>query len=424
MRGLFWFRNDLRIEDNPAFSRMAKLCDNLLCVYVVDERWFRWTRFQAKSLGAKRAAFINQSIADLQGALAKKGQELIVLTGKPEQILAETIDSYRIDAIGVTRLPATYERRQLKRIMTAYPDKGWIIEDSFTLFGERELPFMVMNLPDQFTPFRKLAEFIAIPSCIKAPDRIPEPIVFAGPQSNPLQESARKESAIWFKGGAKAGITQLHYYFDQTGLVSRYKETRNGLDGWDFSSKLSPWLAQGCLSPKQVVSELRAYESQYGANESTYWLYFELLWREYFQWLLYKYGSKLFQLRGTRNVNPLLTFYPQGYTAWINGNTESDFVNALMRQLKSTGWMSNRGRQIAASYLINELGVDWRYGAAWFEEQLIDYDPASNWGNWQYLAGVGVDPRGRRRFNILKQQEEFDPGNEFTNKYSKLIIDS
>ena len=92
-------------------------------------------------------------------------------------------------------------------------------------------------------------------------------------------------------------------------------------------------------------------------------------------------------------------------------------MNAFMRQLKLTGWMSNRGRQIVASYLVNELGVDWRFGAAWFEEQLVDYDPASNWENWQYLAGVGTDPRGRRAFNIEKQRQMYDVNGEFIRRY-------
>lgn len=232
-----------------------------------------------------------------------------------------------------------------------------------------------------------------------------------------IYEQTNDGAMMAFKGGETTGIQQLNYYLQETGLVSDYKNTRNELDGWDFSSKLSPWLAQGCISPRKVLTELRGYERQVESNESTYWLYFELLWREYFQWLLYKYGSRLFQLRGTRNVNPLLTFYPEALMAWKNGNTESDFVNAFMRQLKIVGWMSNRGRQIVASYLVNELGVDWRFGAAWFEEQLIDYDPASNWGNWQYLAGVGTDPRGKRKFDINKQQRQYDPEFLFIKKY-------
>ena len=334
MRGLFWFRNDLRLADNPAFSQLTEQCNSLLCVYAVDERWFSWTSFQTKPLGAIRSAFIRQSLADLHQALAEKGQNLIVLTGKPEQILSELIDTNKIDSIGVTRLPATYERRQLKRLMTAYSDKQWIIEDGFTLFSEQQLPFLLVNLPDQFTSFRKLVECISFADGIEAPRQIPAPIPFEGQQSDRLQDMPEVKSSLGFTGGVAAGLKQLRYYLHESGLVSNYKETRNGLDGWDFSSKLSPWLAQGCLSPRQVVGELKSYERRNGANESTYWLFFELLWREYFQWLLYKHGSQLFQLRGTRNINPLLTFYPQAYTAWIKGNTESDFINAFMRQLK------------------------------------------------------------------------------------------
>jgi len=107
----------------------------------------------------------------------------------------------------------------------------------------------------------------------------------------------------------------------------------------------------------------------------------------------------------------------KAFEQWKDGVTKNDFVNAFMIQLKQTGWMSNRGRQIVASYFVNQLGLDWRYGAAWFEEQLIDYDPANNWGNWQYLAGVGVDPRGRRAFNIEKQRQMYDPDNVFINQY-------
>jgi deoxyribodipyrimidine photo-lyase len=227
--------------------------------------------------------------------------------------------------------------------------------------------------------------------------------------------------ALAFSGGTKAGVEQLQYYLEGSHKIASYKETRNQLDGWDFSSKLSPWLAFGCISARQVAEAIRQYENQYQANDSTYWLYFELLWREYFQWLAFRYGKKMFALRGIQNKNPLLSFYSAEFTAWCYGNTASDFVNAFMRQLLHTGWMSNRGRQIVASYLINEMGVDWRYGAAWFEQQLIDYDVASNWGNWQYLAGVGTDPRGRRHFNVEKQRQTYDPESIFIERWGKEI---
>jgi len=417
MRGLFWFRNDLRLHDNPALWHLANQCDELLCVYVVDQSWFNWTAFQSKPLGPIRWRFICEALWDLQTSLASNGHTLLIRSGMPDQVIAELVKQLSIDAIGVTPLPGVYEKKHLSVLQTLFPNKRWIIEESFTLLRQDQLPFTFVNLPGSFTEFRKAVEDLPTALSLVAPSCLPTQIKFdfEGEKLDCGQETFG--SMMPFKGGETAGFQQLHYYLEATGLVSGYKNTRNGLDGWDFSSKFSPWLAQGCISPRKVLTDLRAYERQAGGNESTYWLYFELLWREYFQWLLYKYGSKLFQLRGTRNVNPLLTFYPEAFMAWKNGTTESDFVNAFMCQLKMTGWMSNRGRQIVASYLVNELGVDWRFGAAWFEEQLIDYDPASNWGNWQYLAGVGTDPRGKRQFNISKQQQQYDPELRFIKKY-------
>jgi deoxyribodipyrimidine photo-lyase len=420
MRGLYWFRNDLRLHDNPAFCSLTQQCEQLLCVYVVDERWFTWTTLQSKPLGAVRWRFIQESLADLQQNLALKGHTLLIRCGQPERIIAQLVDEFSIDAIGVTRLPATYEQRHLKNLQKSFETKRWFVEESFTLFKQEQLPFALAELPDSFTQFRHHVEAIPVLLSLTAPDSLPQPVFADLPIENLDGRLAAltSELELPFRGGESAGLQQLRYYLQETSLVSHYKDTRNGLDGWDFSSKLSPWLAQGCVSPRRILSELRAYQRQFGANESTYWLYFELLWREYFQWLLYKYGSRLFHLRGIRNVNPLLTFYAEAFMAWKQGNTDSDFVNAFMRQLKHTGWISNRGRQIVASYLVNELGVDWRFGAAWFEEQLIDYDPASNWGNWQYLAGVGTDPRGKRVFNITKQQKSYDSENSFIQKYT------
>lgn len=417
MRGLYWFRNDLRLHDNPALWHLANQCNDLLCVYVIDERWFNWTKFQCKPLGPIRWRFICESVQDLQNNLMSKGQVLLIRSGRPDQVMAELIDQLHIDAIGVTRLPATYEQNHLSNLQKNYPNKKWIVDESFTLFYQDQLPFLMPNLPDNFTEFRKAVENVPATPSLAAPVSLPLMIKVEFDEENLIYEQKTDRKMLPFTGGETAGILQLKYYLQETSLVSHYKDTRNQLDGWDFSSKLSPWLAQGCLSPRKVLADLRSYEQQIQANESTYWLSFELLWREYFQWLLYKYGSRLFHFRGTRNVNPLLTYYPEAFMAWKNGNTESDFVNAFMRQLKKTGWMSNRGRQIVASYLVNELGVDWRFGAAWFEEQLIDYDPASNWGNWQYLAGVGTDPRGKRQFNINKQQQQYDPESVFIKTY-------
>lgn len=143
-----------------------------------------------------------------------------------------------------------------------------------------------------------------------------------------------------------------------------------------------------------------------------------MLWREFYQWHHEKYYADLYLKRGIQDIDPELEFDQTLFNKWINSETDNDFVNDFMRQLKLTGWISNRGRQIVASYFVNQLGLDWRYGAGWFEKQLVDYDPASNWGNWQYLAGVGVDPRGRSAFNIEKQQKIYDPHRKFINSFT------
>ena len=200
-------------------------------------------------------------------------------------------------------------------------------------------------------------------------------------------------------------------------LPSTYKQVRNALDGWDNSTKFSPWLANGSISVKQILSALRYYEHDVKASESTYWIQFELLWREYFQWLAHAHQAKLFIRSGIRQKKVLTTFYPERFQRWCQGNTPCPIVNACMNQLNATGYMSNRGRQIVASYFVNELNLDWRYGAAYFEQQLIDYDVAVNWGNWQYLAGVGADPRGRRWFDMDKQTKRYDPDKSFIIKW-------
>jgi deoxyribodipyrimidine photo-lyase len=169
---------------------------------------------------------------------------------------------------------------------------------------------------------------------------------------------------------------------------------------------------------------LHTYEHHRGANDSTYWIYFELLWREYYQFYAHRHGKKLFSFSGLKLAKPATSFYPERFQKWCNGNTPYPIVNAFMKQLNSTGYMSNRGRQLVASCFVHELGLNWRYGASYMEQQLVDYDVASNWGNWQYLAGVGADPRGHRRFNLTKQTQIYDPKGDFIKKWGGDNYDS
>jgi deoxyribodipyrimidine photo-lyase len=295
-----------------------------------------------------------------------------------------------------------------------------------TLYHAEDLPFSIKDIPEVFTNFRKKTEKDAIirksfdqPMVINSPEI--GPIILPTIDDLGIQEVAiDNRAAIQFKGGESEAIKRLNYYFFETKSISNYKETRNGMVGADYSSKFSAWLALGCISPTYIYLELKKYESQFGANESTYWLVFELLWRDYFRFMMKKHQNKIFLKSGIQNKELSINqFDIKLLEDWVNGKTGVDFVDANMNELQLTGFMSNRGRQNVASYFCNDLKLDWRYGASYFEQQLIDYDVCSNWGNWAYLAGVGNDPRGNRYFNIEKQAIDYDKNKTFRDLWLK-----
>ncbi len=416
-RGLFWFRHDLRLHDNPALVALSEQVDELLCVFIIDPRWFKSSHFQSAHMGDKRWAFLQQSLSNLQDNLQQQGHQLFVLEGETLEVLDALVGSYTPNIVASGMHPGVYERQQWQRLKQKQPDVHFIQENAHSLFQPDTLPFEIEFLPASFTPFRKRVEDQSVALALPAPTALP-PAPDLPRLSSKNMDLTKKATGLVFTGGEDAGLAQLEYTLFTSHNIKNYKQTRNGLDGWDYSSKLSPWLANGCLSVRQVLTELTRYESEYEKNDSTYWLYFELLWREYFQWHLFKYQSKLFQFSGTQDTRPLTTFIAPRFAMWCQGQTPYPIVNACMKQLNHTGYMSNRGRQLVASCLVNELGVDWRFGAAYFEQQLIDFDVASNWGNWQYLAGVGVDPRGHRRFDLAKQTQQYDPNGEFVRQWA------
>lgn len=425
-RGLYWFRNDLRLDDNPALNKLNSECNEVIFIYVFDPILFEKTEFGLSRIAEPRFEFIRECLSDLSQQLQSHKQKLIIKVGESNQVIIDLIEEYQINAIGFTPLYGVYEKRQIVEIKSSFKGQlEFYCDESSTLFNQRQLPFEIGNMPDGFSVFRKKIENALKPNdsvknMVDKPDSF-SPVI-TDVKSDKLPDfTSHKHEVVSMKheGGEQAAKNQLDYYSFQTKNLSQYKDTRNALDGWDFSSKLSAYLAQGCISPRQIMKKVLDYENQFGSNQSTYWLYFELLWREFYQWHQEKYSVDLYSKKGIQNIDPNLEFDQNLFNKWIIGETENDFVNAFMRQLKLTGWMSNRGRQIVASYFVNQLSLDWRYGAAWFEKQLVDYDPANNWGNWQYLAGVGVDPRGRRAFNIEKQQKTYDPHYQFINFFKK-----
>jgi deoxyribodipyrimidine photo-lyase len=408
---IHWFRNDLRLVDLPALKESGK-ADYLLPVYVLDPRMYAMHALGFPKTGYFKVKFLLECLHDLQQQLKKKGSRLLVFIGYPEQILPDLAKRFSNFTITASK-EYTHEELQVERKLSL---SGLSIEyaHDLTLFHPEDLPFSQAQLPDVFTQFRKAVEQHSnVRSVISAPEWLPP--VPEGMALMPIPSLSQlgifghdPEKGIAFAGGTGKGLERIQHYFFDTRQLSVYKETRNGLLGMDYSSKLSPWLSTGSLSPRMIWKEVKQYEAVVENNKSTYWLIFELLWRDYFKFIAMKYGRKLFLQEGIKGKRKPFSKDLQRFSAWCRGETGNDFVDANMKELRHTGFMSNRGRQNVASYLCKDLHIDWRYGAAWFESQLVDYDPASNWGNWMYIAGVGNDPREDRYFNTIKQADTYD----------------
>lgn len=422
--GLFLFKNDLRVDDNPALARAAAEVDQLICLFCLEAQQPQSNLRAPSKLSPQRQTFLTQSLSDLHVGLRKLGQRLIFSTESPLDIIPQLITQHNISQIYCSENTGDYENQLWQCLVTRYPLINFTRTASHTLFAQGDLPFPLAELPDSFSKFRKRVERLDIKPPVPAPAQLPPSPELSGRWAQIPNISSHSPL---FNGGERQGLAHLERYFERN-LASSYKETRNGLDGMDYSTKFSPWLANGSLSARRIMWRLRNYERDVGANGSTYWIYFELLWREYYQWYAHRHGKRLFNFSGIKTSKPTTSFYPERFQKWCNGNTPYPIVNACMKQLNSTGYMSNRGRQLVASCFVHELGLDWRYGAAYMEQQLVDYDTASNWGNWQYLAGVGADPRGHRRFDLAKQTKIYDPNQKFIKQWGgdnhDVVLDS
>uniref|UniRef100_A6VS45 Cryptochrome DASH n=1 Tax=Marinomonas sp. (strain MWYL1) TaxID=400668 RepID=A6VS45_MARMS len=420
--GLVWFGDDLRCADQNMLWRAVQEVDYLICLYCDEPHNNHPSRYATQGMSANRRRLLNQGLQDLALQLQALGQTLFVSSMDAATSLNLLLNEIPISHLYRNHHGGWDEQQTLNRIESRYSDVRIHLDHGLSLFTPSQLPFDIAQLPDSFSKFRRLVENLDVFTPLPALQKLPPAPTFDIQCIRPWQLKQIEDNSM-FTGGERAAVDQLSDYFS-TNLPSHYKETRNELDGWENSTKFSPWLAQGSLSARQIKASIDVYERDHGANESTYWIYFELLWREYFHWYATCYGKQLFLPGGLSGKQTQGSYYAERFRKWSQGNTPYPLVNACMKQLNETGFMSNRGRQIVASCLIYELGIDWRYGAAYFEEQLIDYSVGSNWGNWQYIAGVGADPRGGRHFNLQKQTEQYDPNLHFIHKWQGQIFDT
>ena len=423
-RSIVWFTTDLRLNDNETLVQAIHESDEIIPVYCMDEQHFQTTEFGFKKIGNFRALFLLESLTDLDKSLRELGTGLIVVKGRPETEIYKLAEKYKVQKVFAKKQVGHEElvtqskvEIELKKINTALETF-----DTNTLYHPDDLPFTITAIPDVFTDFRKRAEKEAnVRKSFHSPESISSPpieklLLPTLPELGLENYLFDCRAAFPFKGGESSGIERVNHYLSETHAIATYKETRNGMIGENYSSKFSPWLALGCISPKIIYHEIKNYESTNVANESTYWLVFELLWRDYFYFMMRKYPTHFFTPNGINKQKVSKNIHePFLFEKWKTGQTENDFINANMIELNQTGFMSNRGRQNVASYFCHDLKLNWRYGAAYFEQQLIDYDVFSNWCNWAYIAGVGNNPRGISIFNIEKQANDYDKNKLYRN---------
>jgi len=423
----------------------------VLPVYVLDPRNFNRTRHGTLKTGPIRALFLLQSILALKRRLRQLGSDLLIKIGHPEEVLPPLLPK---GSVVLTQEEVTSEELRLdSRLRAALTgsknkegaDVQWEYCWGTTLFHREDLPFKsdLSDMPDVYTRFKNTVEpelackanevppsFNGLPkqdTQIKVRPCFPDPELGSLPLPSiddamlnfepawsdlPYTEDVPEPpphpgSVLEFRGGEDAGLERLRYYMRDTDLVATYFDTRNEMLGGDCSTKFAPWLANGCLSPRKVFEQLREHEMRCCAGRSTYWVMFALGARDFYRFFGAKHGDAVFREEGIICKKQAWRGGDREFTLWAEGRTGYPFIDANMRELKETGFMSNRGRQNVASFLALDLHVDWRRGADWFESRLVDYDVTANWCNWVFAAGLAG---GRlNRFNILRQGKSYDP---------------
>ena len=416
---LVWFRNDLRVEDNTALNMAISKHKFIIALYCFDPRHYKLSTFGFKKTEKYRTKFLIETVEDLKSNLKKLNIELFISTETPESTIRPLVEDHNITSIYLQTEWTEEEKASLEAVKKSLPSNTFYNSYDQFLYHPEDIKLSFAEIPKVFTAFRKkvekyskirpMVENLSVEKNEKIKNQTQVPTLkdlgFHDFETHP-------NSAFPFKGGESSALDRLNDYFFETKKLGFYKKTRNGLIGKDFSSKFSPWLANGSISARTIYWKIKQFEKEHFKNESTYWLIFELIWRDYFKYVSLKHENNIFKIGGILKKDYDWKTSEHNVNAWINGETRSDFVNANMIELKKTGWMSNRGRQNVASFFTKELVLDWRIGAAYFESVLIDYDVHSNYGNWMYVSGVGNDPRDRK-FNVDLQAERYDEHGKF-----------
>ncbi|KPL74810.1 deoxyribodipyrimidine photolyase [Ornatilinea apprima] len=393
---IWWVRRDLRVEDNPALKAALEVSAEVVPLFIADEGSMRLD-------APKRIAFLWNGLRALDGELRKRGSRLIVRSGRPEEVLPAVLAESGAQAVFAEEDYSPYARARDLKVGDTLPLRlsvGLTAQHPVAVVKNDGAPYTV------FTPFSKAWKALpqSSPAGLLANTRIHTP---QGLFSEPIAAGAEVPG---FPAGEEEARRRLEQFLAQK--VRDYHDGRNQLDE-EGTSRLSPYFRFGMLSARLAAAKMSESARKAASKGAETWLN-ELIWREFYQAILYHFPGVLKQA-----FNPALREIawrdaPADLAAWKAGLTGYPVVDASMRQLAATGWMHNRGRMIAASFLVKDLLINWQEGETWFMHSLIDGDPASNNGGWQWTAGVGTDAAPYFRvFNPVLQGKKFDPRGDF-----------
>ena len=425
--GIVWFRQDLRLRDNIAPTDALKSCDQIIPIYIFDERLYSGiSKFGFRRIGIQRAKFIQDSVADLRHSLRDLGTDLIVRFGKPEEILYEFALNYKTSWVFCNRERTAEE----VFVQDELEQKLWSIgqEVRFSrgkmLYHTGDLPFPVTHTPDTYASFyREVGKIIPIRPVLPRPDFIPLYLanIDAGelPTLDELgfDKKAQKEAVFNFKGGESIGFQKIDAFIEynlKSNLPTHnWEEMRNSQ-----TTHLAPYLSIGNISARQLYSRLKEYSTHKKYKKRVKCLIHGLIRRDFYRLMTKKYRNQIFLEPGIRGKKMLeLSDDLDLFKVWSEARTGMPMVDAFIRELNKTGYISPEGRFFVASFLVEEMKLNWQIGAEYFESKLVDYDPSSNWVNWNHIGGVSLDSKEDRYCNIVTRARKIDPNGDFIREW-------